>query len=260
MPYSPINANQALLETSNTQKSHANALFTTAQYGPAIQGYNLALSTCPAYLDYELAVLRANIAACHVKLQEWKAAVESATQALEGLEALDPTVSAPRSGERGDGDQGAEGKARGKEGKADGGGMVEEVDDETAAKIEALEKSGHTTDEVRKIRTKALLRRARARSELGGWSALQGADEDYKTLDATANLSSLDRQTVQRALRELGPRLEQARKTEMADMMGKLKQLGNGFLKPFGMSTDNFNFVKDEKTGGYSMNFNQGGK
>lgn len=45
----------------------------------------------------------------------------------------------------------------------------------------------------------------------------------------------------------------------MSEMWGKLKSLGDGILKPFGLSTNNFQMVKDEKTGGYSMNFSQGG-
>ena len=72
-------------------------------------------------------------------------------------------------------------------------------------------------------------------------------------------LSTLDRRAVDIALRELPPRLEAAKQHEMSEMMGKLKNLGNGLLKPFGLSTDNFNFIKDEKTGGYNMQFNQGG-
>jgi len=55
-------------------------------------------------------------------------------------------------------------------------------------------------------------------------------------------------------------KLENAKQREMSDMMAKLKDLGNGILKPFGFSTDNFNFVKDPNTGGYSMGFNQGGQ
>ena len=70
-------------------------------------------------------------------------------------------------------------------------------------------------------------------------------------------LSPLDQKTVEKALRQLPPRLEEAKQKEMGEMISKLKQLGNGILKPFGLSTDNFNMVKDEKTGGYSLQFNQ---
>ena len=89
------------------------------------------------------------------------------------------------------------------------------------------------------------------------------------------NLFPGDRRVVQQQLVLLPPRTKAAQEKEMAEMMGKLKsvsipalklvldsdslQLGNGILKPFGLSTDNFQMVKDEKTGGYSMNFNQGG-
>jgi len=67
----------------------------------------------------------------------------------------------------------------------------------------------------------------------------------------------LDRKIVQSALRTIPQKLEESKQKEMGEMMGKLKQLGNGILKPFGLSADNFNMVKDEKTGGYNLSFQQ---
>lgn len=43
----------------------------------------------PNYLEYEIAVLKSNVAACHLKLSDWKAAVEEATKSLEALDRLE---------------------------------------------------------------------------------------------------------------------------------------------------------------------------
>jgi len=227
----------SLLEESNTQKASANELFAKSSFNDAIETYGKALSTCPNYLDYEIAVLKSNVAACYLKLEDWKEAVKAATAALDGLDKLEGKK------DRGNGD-------------AKGGGVEEEADEEIISEDAA--KAGKKAD-VERIRTKVLMRRARARSEQGGWSSLQGAEEDYKLLSKMPNLSAADMKIVQRQLVALPPKTKAAQEKEMGEMMGKLKQLGNGILKPFGLSTDNFQMVKDEKTGGYSMNFNQGG-
>ena len=136
-----------------------------------------------------------------------------------------------------------------------GDGIVE-IEGEEVDELKKLEISDQRKDDIQRIRAKALMRRARAKSVLGGWGNLQGAEDDYKALSQISTLPPQDKKIVQKALAGLPPRIDEAKQKEMGDMMGKLKELGNGILKPFGLSTDNFNMVKDEKTGGYSMNFN----
>ncbi|CAI6246988.1 unnamed protein product [Periconia digitata] len=238
----PEDEETQLLAESTTEKTLANNAFTSGNYSSAVQGYEKALAVCPAYLEYDVAVLRCNIAACYLKLEEWKTAVKLASQALEALDRVDP----PSIMSAGKGNQSE---------------VVEEVDEATDARMAALARSGRTINDIHRLRTKALLRRAKARREVGDWSSLQGSLEDYQTLQTSpSQLSSLDQKTVQIALGELPRRVDDAKNAEVAEMMGKLKQLGNGILKPFGLSTDNFQFTKDEKSGGYSMNFDQGKK
>ncbi len=159
-------------------------------------------------------------------MEDWKAAITAATQSLEALDRLDPpkpTEEVPD---------------------------VEEVDDETEARIKEVQERGSSSEiggrkkeDIQRIRAKALMRRAKARAEHGGWAALQGAEEggysssvyialddtnhvlDYRALSQIPELPTADRRIVQRALVSLPPRLEEAKSKETAEMMGKLKQV-----------------------------------
>ncbi|KAE8145695.1 putative tetratricopeptide repeat protein 1 [Aspergillus avenaceus] len=242
----PAEEEAQLLEESQSIKSEANKLFTVACYDQAISCYDRALASCPNYLDYEVAVLRSNMAACYLKLEDWKASVDSATSCLDRLEKIIPSA-----------DESDKPKNR-KQDSGSADAVVEISGDNEEAEQEELKrlhKNDERKNDILRVRAKALMRRARAKSQLGGWGNLQGAEEDYKLLAAMENLPPDDKCIVQKALRELPARINQAKENEMAEMMGKLKDLGNGILKPFGLSTDNFKFTQDPKTGGYNLNF-----
>jgi hypothetical protein len=107
-------------------------------------------------------VLKSNVAACHLKLEDWKEAVKAASAALDGLDRLQGK----------NGDTKKEDKTSGDEEEAD-----EEIITEGAAKAEDISNKGQREADIERIRAKALMRRARARSEQGGWASLQGAEE-----------------------------------------------------------------------------------
>ncbi|KAM4620458.1 tetratricopeptide repeat protein 1 isoform 2-T4 [Polymixia lowei] len=97
---------------------------------------------------------------------------------------------------------------------------------------------------------RAILRRAELYEKT---DKLDEALEDYKTV--------LDKDPGQHTAREACMRLPQQihdrNERLKEEMMTKLKDLGNMFLRPFGLSTNNFQVNQDTDTGSYSVNFVQ---
>ncbi|KAI6782769.1 Tetratricopeptide repeat protein-like protein [Emericellopsis cladophorae] len=232
----------AALEESNTLKSEATTLFTASSFQDALNTYLSALAPLPKKTRFPRAVLHSNIAACNLKLEEWKDAIKSASSSLDELKEFEVSLEQEKKAKPQEEDEADE--------------EIVSSGAETAAPVQdAVER------DILRIRTKSLLRRARAyyNTDPPTWHSLSSAQSDYNTLLTlpTTFLTPSDLRTVKTQLRDLEPRVKVAQEQEMGEMWGKLKELGNGILKPFGMSTDNFKMVKDEKTGGYSMNFQQ---
>ena len=63
-------------------------------------------------------------------------------------------------------------------------------DDEAEEKeLKRLKEQDEQRAKVGRLRIKVLMRRAKAKSQIGGWANLQGAAEDYQLLDKMKDLS-----------------------------------------------------------------------
>ncbi|XP_032995684.1 tetratricopeptide repeat protein 1 [Lacerta agilis] len=97
---------------------------------------------------------------------------------------------------------------------------------------------------------KALLRRAELYEKT---EKLDEALEDYKNLLEKDPSIHQAREACMRLPRQIEERNEKLKE----EMLGKLKDLGNLVLRPFGLSTENFQVKQDSSTGSYSINFVQ---
>lgn len=77
---------------------------------------------------------------------------------------------------------------------------------------------------------------------------------DYKLLISLLPTSSPHVATARKALSKLPERIRVQQEKEKDEMLGKLKELGNGLLGAFGLNTDMFKFDQQEG-GGYNMRF-----
>ena len=106
--------------------------------------------------------MKSNISACHLKLEDWKAAIESANAALTALDRLEPKAPVDNK----------------KHPEAENYVVEIDAEDENVeTELAKLEISDQRREDIRRIRSKALMRRARAKGEEGGWGNLQSAEE-----------------------------------------------------------------------------------
>ncbi|KAM6214158.1 tetratricopeptide repeat protein 1 [Rhynchocyon petersi] len=97
---------------------------------------------------------------------------------------------------------------------------------------------------------RAILRRAELYEKT---DKLDEALEDYKSiLEKDPSVHQ-----AREACMRLPQQIEERNQRLKEEMLGKLKDLGNLVLRPFGLSTENFQIKQDSSTGSYSINFVQ---
>ncbi|KNZ63165.1 uncharacterized protein VP01_117g8 [Puccinia sorghi] len=94
---------------------------------------------------------------------------------------------------------------------------------------------------------KALHRRAQANEKLGTWASLQASLDDYNAISKLPDIPAALVKEVKMGQARLPPLIAHRADADKAEMMAKLKDLGNTVLGKFGMSTDNFKFTPKEE-------------
>lgn len=97
---------------------------------------------------------------------------------------------------------------------------------------------------------KAYLRRAQS------YEVKEKYDESLADFKKVLELDPSNKEAL-KAVDRLPPLIEQKNEQLKNEMLGKLKDLGNMILKPFGLSTSNFQMEQDPETKGYKINFKQ---
>jgi len=254
-------------------KRSGNEWCAKQSFQRAIECYNEAILVMDDRTSedvYQKSVCYSNRAACHIMTNDWKNAFDDCSACLALLSFTVTPSAAPHEtiqlgqGSGGGGDaatsadsntanNGASSKsatsAADKDKAATAAAAAAAAADKTPAEPAPPHRREYSAAE-RGIIIKTLVRRSKAGENL---------DQLQNAVDDTREITVLDPSNSE-ARMQLG-RLQALRQQQMekqkAEMLGKLKELGNGILGKFGLSLDNFKSVKDPKTGSYSISFSK---